>query len=105
MVTKQEQKPCPVCGKMVSQTGIAGHNKSKFHLDALARRQGQQEPQLEVKQEVQQTKPVLNISKAEVKVKPELKQTTVESVKTTKPVQEQQKQKQLDKEYDGLEWD
>ena len=98
MVTKQEQKPCPVCGKMVSQTGIAGHNKSKFHLDALARRQGQQEPSKvettteQVKQEVKQVE--------ELQVKETKPKTTV-APNEPKP----KGQDQPGKEYDGLEWD
>jgi hypothetical protein len=100
MVTKQEQKPCPVCGKMVSQTGIAGHNKSKYHLDALEmQQQGQQPP----KQDIQQTKPVPTITKDPV-IKQEVKQTKIEFVKTTKPKQEKQEIKQ-DEGYNGLEWD
>ena len=37
MVTKKEQIPCPVCGKLIHKQGAAGHNKSKYHLDALAK--------------------------------------------------------------------
>ena len=37
MVTKKEASPCPVCGKLIHKQGAAGHNKSKYHLDALAK--------------------------------------------------------------------
>lgn len=37
MVTKKEAIPCPVCGKLIHKQGAAGHNKSKYHLDALAK--------------------------------------------------------------------
>jgi len=103
MVTKQEQTACPVCGKMVSQTGIAGHNKSKFHLDALAKQNAKDEPQEPEDMKIQQTKPKPT-TETKIKNTPEVKQTKIESVKTTK-LQEAKKEIKQDGEYNGLEWD
>ena len=100
MVTQKEKFECPVCGEMISKQGIAGHNKSKKHLDALAKQQELQQTQ---NLEVQETKPAPSITKTEIKNEPEIKQTKIESVKTTKPKQEKQEIQQ-EKEYDGLEW-
>lgn len=100
MVTTKEKYECPVCHEMISKQGVAGHNKSKKHLAALEKQQ--QEQQLPT-QEVQQTKPVPTITK-EPEVKQEVRQTKIESVKTTKPQQVKQEVKE-DGEYTGLEWD
>ena len=37
MVTTKEKIVCPVCGEKISKQGVAGHNKSKKHLAALAK--------------------------------------------------------------------
>lgn len=100
MVTIKEKYECPVCGEMISKQGVAGHNKSKKHLAALEKQQQEQEPP---NQEIQQTKPVPTITQ-KPEIKQEVKQTKIESVKTTKP-QESKKEIKKDEGYNGLEWD
>lgn len=45
MVTTKEKIKCPVCGEMISKQGVAGHNRSKKHLAALAEQNAKNEPQ------------------------------------------------------------
>ena len=45
MVTTKEKIECPVCGEMISKQGVAGHNRSKKHLAALAEQNTKNEPQ------------------------------------------------------------
>jgi hypothetical protein len=44
MVTQKDKYSCPVCGEMISRQGIAGHNRSKKHLAALAEQNAKNEP-------------------------------------------------------------
>lgn len=97
MVTTKEKKPCPVCGVMIALQGVAGHKKSKVHLEALAKQQEQQElPKVETtKEQVKQD------------VKPE-EESKVKGTKLKETVPPKEpKPKELDqpgKEYEGLEW-
>ena len=58
MVTTKEKIECPVCGEMISKQGVAGHNRSKKHLAALAEQNAkneQQEPPKEQQEHIENT--------------------------------------------------
>ena len=93
MVTKKEQFKCSVCGKLISAQGVSGHERSKYHLDALAKQNAKQNG-------------IQHVPSIEPEIVPEIKgiQTTVPEGQndTNKDTREGQDEQHTE---DSGEWD